>query len=80
MALVAYLLRPVHGSAQVSGQGSGTYAGLRRGRFPSGRSQGAAGGGGPEHEGWEQEPIRTELGRAGAGPAAGPAGAGQSPP
>lgn len=40
----------------------------------------APGGGGPEHEGWEQEPIRTELGRAGAGPAAGPAGAGQSPP
>lgn len=37
-------------------------------------------GGGPEREGWEQEPIRTGLCRAGAWPPAGPARAGRSRP
>lgn len=35
-------------------------------------------GGGPEREGWEQEPIRSGLCRVGAWPPAGPAGAGRS--
>ena len=68
---------------QAPGQGSGPDTGLERGRLPAGRSSGGAGGGskgGSKGEGWEHEPIRTGLGRAGAGPAAGSTGAGQSPP
>ena len=39
---------------------------LERGRFPARRFPGGAGGG-PEREGWEEEPIRTRLFRAGWG-------------
>ena len=65
VAPVACLLGPHPFGAQGPGQGSGPYAELQRGRFPSGQSPGGAGGG-PDREGLEQEPIRTGLCRGGA--------------
>lgn len=58
--------------------GSGPYADWSGGGSSHDRPRGS--GGGPEREGWKQQPIGDGLGRAGAGLSAGPAGAGRSRP
>lgn len=73
------LLGPQCRGTKVLDQALPGYADRSRDRSPQDAPR-VAPGGGPEREGWEQEPIRTGLCRAGAWPPAGPARAGRSRP